>query len=418
MSRHVVIVGAGAVGLCTALYCARRGWRVTVVDRQGEERDGCSYGNAGMVVPSHFTPLASPGAVAQGLRWMLRRRSPFYIRPRVSWDLIDWMMKFWRASNPRQAAFAAPLLRDLNLASRRCFDELAIPLNDFAWSKNGALMLCKTRRAMDEESHIAERAARLGIPAEILDADATAAREPDVRMDVVGSVYFALDGSVVPRRFMSSMQQRLRDAGVQFAWSTPVNGWQVDSRRRIRGVRAPGGALIEGDEFVLAAGAWSSGLSRKLSVTLPMQAGKGYSVTLAKPPKMPRLGAICTEARVSVSPMQEMLRFAGTLEITGLDETIDADRVRAIVEAVPRYYPDFTAGDFDRVVPWRGLRPCSPDGLPYIGRSARHPNLVVATGHAMMGMSLAPITGSLVAQVIGGERTPFDIEPLSPDRYH
>src|SRR6185503_17517446 len=132
---------------------------------------------------------------------------------------------------------------------------------------------------------------------------------------------------------------RLRDAGVQFAWSTPVNGWQVDSRRRIRGVRAPDGALIEGDEFVLAAGAWSSWLSRKLSVTLPMQAGKGYSVTLAKPPKMPRLGAICTEARVSVSPMQEMLRFAGTLEITGLGESIDADRLRAFVGAVPRYYP-------------------------------------------------------------------------------
>lgn len=413
-----MIVGAGAVGLCTALYCAERGWRVTVVERHGEERDGCSYGNAGMVVPSHFTPLASPGAIAQGLRWMLKRSSPFYIRPRASWDLVDWMMKFWRAANPRQVAVAAPMLRDLSLASRRCFDALAIPLNDFAWSKRGALMLCKTRRAMDDEIRVAEDAARLGIPAEILDAEQTAARDPGVRMDVAGSVYFPLDGSLAPRRFMASIQQRVRNAGVAFLWNTDVSGWAVGSGGTVRGVHASGRRTIEGDAFVIAAGAWSPVLSAKLPVKLPMQAGKGYSVTLPDPPRMPGLGAICTEARVSVSPMQDALRFAGTLEITGLDETIDAGRVRAIVDAVPRYYPDFKAADFDRVLPWRGLRPCTPDGLPYIGRTARHPNLVYATGHAMMGMSLAPITGSLVAQVIGGERTPFDISALSPDRFH
>jgi len=418
VSRHVVIVGAGAIGLCAALYCAERGWRVTVVERNGEERDGCSFGNAGMVVPSHFVPLAAPGVVAQGLRWMLRRRSPFYIKPRVSWDLIDWALKFWRAANPRQVAFAAPLLLDLNLASRRCFDELSIRLDDFAWSKNGALMLCKTRHAMNEESRIAEQAMRLGIPAEILDAEQTAARDPDVRMDVTGSVYFAMDGNLVPRRFMATVQQKLRHADVRFAWNAAVSGWEIDVGGRVRGVVATGQRVIEGDEFVLAAGAWSSALSRKLSVTLPMQAGKGYSVTLANPRRMPKLGAICTEARVSVSPMPDAVRFAGTLEITGLDESIDRGRVQAIVDAVPRYYPDFKVSDFDGIEPWRGLRPCSPDGLPYIGRTARHPNLVYATGHAMMGMSLAPITGSLVAQLIGGERTPFDIAPLSPERFH
>jgi D-amino-acid dehydrogenase len=418
VSRRVVIVGGGAIGLCVALYCADRGWRVTVVERHGEERDGCSFGNAGMVVPSHFTPLAAPGIVAQGLKWMLRRRSPFYIKPRLSWDLVDWALKFWQASNPQHVAAAAPLLRDLNLGSRRCFDELSISLNDFAWTKNGALMLCKTRHALDEEIRVAEEALRLGLPVEILDAEQTAARDPGVRMDVTGSVYFALDASLMPHRFMASLQRRLRDANVQFAWNTEVCGWDVESRGRIRGVRTVGQDVIEGDEFVLAAGAWSSGLSRKLSIVLPMQAGKGYSVTLSNPRLMPMLGAICTEARVSVSPMAEALRFAGTMEITGLDGTIDACRVRTIVDAVPRYYPDFKASDFDRSEPWRGLRPCSPDGLPYIGRSARHPNLVVATGHAMMGVSLAPITGTLVAQVIGGERTSFNIAPLSPDRFH
>jgi D-amino-acid dehydrogenase len=418
VSRRVVIVGGGAIGLSTALYCAERGFAVTVVERNGEERDGCSFGNAGMVVPSHFTPLAAPGVIAQGLRWMLRRRSPFYLKPRVSWDLVDWAMKFWVASNPRHVAAVAPLLRDLNLASRRCFDELSISLNDFEWSKKGALMLCRTGRALEDEIRVAEEAVRLGLPAEVLDAEQTAARDPGVRLDVVGSVHFPLDGILVPRRFMASLQQRLRDAGVEFAWNTEAAGWDVEPRGYVRAVRTHGHGPIEGDEFVLAAGAWSSVLSRPLSIALPMQAGKGYSLTLSDPRRMPALGAICTEARVSVSPMSRALRFGGTMEITGLDDSVDATRVRTIVDAVPHYYPDFHASDFDGLTPWRGLRPCSPDGLPYIGRAARHPNLVVATGHAMMGVSLAPITGTLVAQVIEGERTSVDIAQLSPDRFN
>jgi D-amino-acid dehydrogenase len=151
---------------------------------------------------------------------------------------------------------------------------------------------------------------------------------------------------------------------------------------------------------------------------IPLQAGKGYSLTLAHPRRSPRMCALLAEARVAVSPMSGALRFGGTMEIGGLDENVNPTRVRSIVDAVPRYYPDFMPADFDGIGPWRGLRPCSPDGLPYIGRTARFPNLAIATGHAMLGITLGPITGRLVAQVLSGERPELDLTLLSPDRYH
>lgn len=417
MSRHVLVVGGGIIGLCTALCCARRGWRVTVVERNGEQRDGCSFHNAGIVVPSHFVPLAAPGMVALGLKWMWNPASPFYIKPRASWDLVDWAWKFWRAANAGHVRRAAPVLRDLTLASRECFKELATPENDFGFVKSGTLMLCRTRHGLQEETRTADQARALGIPADVLDAGQTAAIDPGVRMDVAGSVYYPKDCRVSPDRLMGSLQRRLAQAGAQFVWNTEVTDWRVEDNRRVRAVKSSDGREIEADEFVLCAGSWSPQLARTLRIKLPMQAGKGYSLTLPRPHQSPQHCAILTEARVAVTPMDGALRFAGTMEIAGLNEDITPARVRGIIDAVPRYYPDLQPADFEGIQPWRGLRPCSPDGLPYLGRTARYSNLVVATGHAMMGVTLGPITGRLAADILSGEKPGLDLALLSPDRY-
>src|SRR2546429_2572740 len=190
--KHILIIGGGVIGLCTAYYAARRGHRVTVIDRDTAEDEGCSYGNAGMIVPSHFVPLAAPGMVALGLKWMWNPASPFYIKPRLDWDLLNWAFKFWRAATPERAGRAAPLLRDLHLASRACFEELT-ELSDFGLVKKGLLMLCKTQHTLAEEAKTAERANQLGVPAEVLDARQTATLDPNVGMDVAGSVYFPKD---------------------------------------------------------------------------------------------------------------------------------------------------------------------------------------------------------------------------------
>lgn len=416
MTGRVVIAGAGMIGLCTALYCLERGFHVTVVERNGEARDGCSFGNAGMIVPSHVIPLAAPGAVAQALRWMLRPGAPFRIKPRASWDLVDWCVRFFRAANAEHVRRAAPLLRDLNLASRACYDALADGKDEFGLAPRGTLMLCRTEKALADEAHVAQLARDLGMQAEVLDARSTSALDADVRMDVVGSVHFPQDANLVPDRLVRTLERRIVEAGADLRWNTTVAGFRVD-RGRVRALTTTSGRSIEADQFVIAAGVWSAELARMLGLKLPLQAGKGYSVTLERPRVQPRQCAILVEARVAVSPMGTALRVGGTMEIAGLDRSVDPIRVQSIVDAMPRYYPDFRRADFDGLVAWNGFRPCSPDGLPYLGRTRAASNVVLAAGHAMMGVSLAPITGKLAAQLLADEPPAFDLALLSPDRY-
>ena len=416
MQGHVAIVGGGVIGLSTAFACARAGYSVTVIDRNPPARNGCSFGNAGMVVPSHFIPLAAPGMVALGLKWMWNPESPFHIRPRFDPDLFEWGWRFWRASTPERVRQAAPLLRDLSLASRAAFEELAaLPGLDFGLVKKGLLMLCRSQHALDEEAHTAQQARALGIPAEVLDARQTAALDPAVTLSVAGSVHFPQDCHLSPDRFMANLEAELVRLGCRFRWSSEVRGWQSE-RDRIRAAWVDG-EPVEADEFVICGGSWSPQTASQLGLHLPIQAGKGYSLTLREPRELPALCSIFTEARVAVTPMGGTLRFGGTMEIAGLDETINPVRVRGIVRAVPQYFPRFKETDFEGIEPWLGLRPVPPDGLPYLGRTGRYRNLCLATGHGMMGISLAPVTGRVVAGILAGDRPRFDLSLLSPDRH-
>lgn len=446
MSKRIVIIGSGVIGLSTAYYCAQRGFNVTVVDRKPAQRDGCSFGNAGMIVPSHFIPLAAPGMVKLALKWMFNSASPLYIKPRLDADLLDWGWKFWRAANADHVRRSAPLIRDLSLESRKCFEEFAaLPNLDFGLVKKGLLMLCKSEHALHEEGKIAEQSRALGVPAEVLDAKQTAALDPGARMDIAGAVHFPLDCHLTTHRFMAALEDQCAKLGVRFVWEAEVRACKTNNQKSCSSGRqsAPSehgtksepphvgccgtpdiGAIVtstgeelEADEFVLCGGSWSPELARTLDLKIPMQAGKGYSLTLPKPRQLPQICSICTEARVAVTPMDGALRVGGTMEIAGLNENINPVRVRGIIDSFCRYFPDFRPQDFDGIQPWRGLRPCSPDGLPYIGRTARFTNLSLATGHGMMGLSLGPVTGKLIAEILSGEKPKTDISMLSPDRY-
>ena len=413
---HVVVCGAGVIGLCCAYSLRQRGFAVTVVERNPADRDGCSFGNAGMIVPSHFVPLAAPGMVALGLKWMLNPRSPFYIRPRLSAELIGWGLRFMQACNAGHVARAAPLLRDLNFASRERYVQLAATLpDDFGLVPRGLLMLCRDEETLVHEAAFAARARDLGVPAEVCSAARAAELDPGVRMSIAGAIYFPRDAHLSPSRFVTALTRALVGAGVDFRWQTEITGWRTEGRRIIA-AQTPAGDL-SADEFVLAGGAWSPGMVRPLRLRLPMQAGKGYSLTLPRPRQLPELCSIFSEARVAVTPMGSTLRIGGTMEIVGLDESIQRNRVEGIIAAVPHYFPEFKPADFRDVPAWRGLRPCAPDGLPYVGRFAAYGNLTAATAHAMMGLSLAPITGQLVGEIIAGEPPSHSIGQLSPDRY-
>lgn len=415
-SKSIVVIGGGVIGLSVAFYAQRRGHRVTILERGTPDHDSCSRGNCGMVVPSHFVPLAAPGMVGLGLRMMWNPESPFTIRPRLNWDLLTWAVRFARAANAKHVARAAPLLRDLSLASRRAFEELAeLPGADFDLMKRGLLMLCKTAHRLEEESAMAATAHRLGMEAEVLTPQETAKLDPGARFDIAGAVYFPKDCHLLPERFVTTLTRELEQGGAQFLWSTPFAAWRARSGR-VEAIETSRGDLTA-DEVVLAGGAWSSAMARQFGVKLPMQPGKGYTLTLPNPPQLPSVCSILAEARVAVTPMASSVRVGGTMEIAASDDAINSARVRGILNALQQYYPDFRPEHFHDVPVWRGLRPLSPDGLPFVGRSRRFANLSIATGHGMLGLSLAPITGKLMAEILSDETPSIPIGLLDPARY-
>lgn len=420
MTRRVVVIGAGVIGLMSAHYLRRAGHEVVVVERDGRERNTTSYGNAGMIVPSHFVPLAAPGVVAQGIRWMADPKSPFYVKPRLSADLLGWGWRFWRAGTAGHVRRSSPLLLALNLASRDEYAGLAGELGaDVAFERRGLTMLCATQRGLDDEAAVASMAGELGSRAEVLDAAGVRALEPGIDLAVVGGVHFPDDAHLDPTRLMEALQGRLERDGVEFRFGAKVAGFS-EAGGRVTGVRLESGgtaATVGADDYVLAAGAWSGAVARYLGVRMPMQPGKGYSITLERPSQRLAVPSILTEARVAVTRMGERLRVGGTMELAGFDPRPNETRVQGIVEAALRYFPSLGADEFAAPARWHGFRPCSPDGLPYLGRLRRHPNVVVATGHGMMGVSLAPITGRLVGELVAGGQPPLPLGSLAPERF-
>lgn len=413
-SDRVLIVGGGVIGLCSAYYALKRGFAVTVIEREAAGGDNCSMGNAGMIVPSHFTPLAAPGMIAKGMRWMFNPESPFYVRPRVNLDLMRWGWLFYRHSTERHVADSRELLRDLNMESRRLFAELSED-EDFGLVKRGLLMLCKTQKGLDEEAHVARQAHEIGLQAEVLDAAATALLDPAITMDVAGSVYFPQDCHLSPSRFMASMRRRVLAAGGVIESNVTIDA--IETRDGLVVGVTGNGRRFEGGKFVIAGGSWTADLLKSVGFKLPLQAGKGYSLTLPSPPELPQLCSIFAEAKVAITPMDGSLRFGGTMEVGGLDLSINPARVRGIVKSVHAYFPKFAESDFDNVKPWAGLRPVSPDGVPYLGQVPKLKNLLVASGHAMMGLSLGPVSGRLIADLLAGDEPFRPIEAMAAGRF-
>ena len=414
-TKKIIVVGGGIVGLSTALACLRQGADVVVVDRLTAGGDNCSRGNAGMIVPSHFVPLAAPGIFGQAVKWMRDPESPFHVKPRLNWDLMKWGLRFYLASTPTQAKEAGPLLRDLNFASRDLYVRWSDDGIQCSLAKKGLLMLCHSEKALEEEVHLAQRARDLGIPAKELNSEETNALDPNVSMTIAGSVYYPKDCHLDPSQLLESLRKVITSLGGEFKNECLVTHWKV-AGSQIHALQTNQGE-VEGDEFVLCSGIWSEGLVRSLKLQLPMQPGKGYSLTLPNPIELPNVCSILCEAKVAVTPIGNSLRFGGTMQIGELNQSIDPRRVHGIVKSIPQYMPQFRPQHFEGIQPWCGLRPVSPDGLPYIGRTKAWKNLTVATGHAMMGLSLGPITGELVSQVIHNLPTKIKLDRLSPDRY-
>ena len=414
MTRQVdvLVIGGGVVGICAAHFLQEQGREVTVVEKD-EVCAGSSYGNAGLIVPSHSVPLAEPGVMAQGLRWMFDPDSPFYIKWRWDRALMAWLWQFRKASTLRRVRQAMPLLRDMHLESLRLYQGLAAEL-DFAFGHEGRLLLCKTEQGLQHVREEAELMQEIGLEVEMVDAQ-QARQSAAVELDCVGGAFYAQDAHLDPARLVCALAARCVERGVQLREKTEVLGFGRKGRR-VQVVETTCGDFVAA-EVVLCSGAWSPGVARALGLSLPVQPAKGYSVTFHKPQPCPAVPLMLVEARVGATPMGDKLRFAGTLELAGMDMSINRRRVAAIVNAVPRYVPAWTPDALDLIEVWRGLRPCTPDGLPFLGRASAYDNLTVVAGHAMIGVSLGAVTGAVTARVVQGEEPGFNLSLCNVDRF-
>lgn len=414
--HHITIIGGGIIGLSSAWYLNEAGYQVTVVD-QSDLLDGTSHGNAGMIVPSHFVPLAAPGVIQQGLKWMLDSKSPFYIKPRLNVDLMQWVWRFYRSCTPEKVQKAMPILQAYNEWSKELYQAFAKEPNfDFCFEKKGLLMLYQSSKVGEEEIEMAEQAHALGLKAEILSAMEVQALEKDIPLDVAGGVYYPGDAHLYPNLFIAQLQQVLLKRGVNILSNTSITNFKKD-KGQVSHLQTQDGRVIPVQKVLVCAGSWSAELLKKLRLKILLQDGKGYSITLKKPKNKPAYPTILTEAKVAITPMGEDLRIGGTLELSNLSPKVNRNRLQGILESVPKYYPGFEMDQADLQEVWHGFRPCTPDGLPYMGALPTYKNLYLATGHAMMGMSLGPATGKLMAEMIQGKSTQLDLSLFKPDRF-
>lgn len=413
-ARDVLVIGGGVIGLSIAYYLSKAGHAVRIVESDPSLASSCSEGNAGMIVPSHFIPLAAPGVISQGLKWMLDPKSPFFLRPRLDPALARWIWLFMRHSNAKHVANSETLLRDLSLESRRLHVELS-ETEEFPLVQNGLLMLCQSQAGLDDECEVAEHAHRLGLEAEICDPARLKELEPQAQIQALGGVWFPQDCHLSPSHFLQALRRSILKNGGEFIEGKVTDF--IEKKDTIKGVRTESGQTIKSETTILAGGIHSTDLARRIRLKLPMQGGKGYSVTLPNPQHNPLLCSLLKEGRVAVTPMGSQLRVAGTMEICGKNTSISEARLQGVIEAFCRFYPQYSSTQFADLKPWVGLRPCSPDGLPYLGKMPDKKNLIIATGHSMMGLSLAPVTGKLVTQLIAGETPTINLEALSPKRF-
>jgi D-amino-acid dehydrogenase len=410
-----IIIGGGIIGLFSAYYLNRSGWEVEILE-QGDLTDNASFGNAGMIVPSHFIPLAAPGMVEQGFRWMFNSKSPFYVKPSLNPELIGWGLKFLKAANKQHVERSATALRDLSLLSKKLYTDLEHDAGfDFGFADKGILMLFKTPKFEEEERHTAEKAISLGLDAQYLTAGECRKLQPDIELDVLGAVHYHCDAHLYPNKLMAGLVNHLEKAGVKIHRNTPVTKIEHTDSKITQVISND--KSFTADTYVMAGGAWTPSIAKLAGLNIPLMPGKGYSFMVDEPQHRMTIPALLCEARVSVTPMNGQIRFGGTMEIGKINQQVNMNRVAGIVESIPQYFPDF-APDLPRQKDiWFGFRPCSPDGLPYIGLSSRYSNMAIATGHGMMGLSLAPATGKLIDEVLNSNTPSTNISQFSPNRY-
>lgn len=413
--KNIFVIGGGIVGLCTAYFLHKEGCKVTVIDKSSIT-DGASFVNAGYISPSHIISLASPGMLKLGLQSMFKKDAPFYMKARWDVSFFNWAYQFYKSATYEKVRKAIPVIKDISLLSMDLYNEImkSEDLGTFYWKKDGLLLLYKTQKAADKEFKTVKIALKEGLEVTNLSREQLLELEPHVHDDVKGGFWYKCDAHSTPNEFMKKMYNFLESSGVTFLCNEKVVDLQVENSKITKVITER--SAFEVDELVIAAGSWTGILSKKLNLNIPVQAGKGYSINTYRDVGI-NYPAVLMESKVAVTPMKGFTRFAGTMEFSGNNNIIRPERVRAIAKAAGSYYVGLELNENELKEAKCGLRPVSPDGLPFIGRPPQLQNLVVAAGHAMMGWSMGPATGKLVCEIIHSKKPSMPIEPFSITRF-
>ncbi len=411
----VTIIGGGIIGLCTAYYLNKDGYEVSVVD-QTDLKNGCSFGNMGYISPSHFLPLASPGIVKQGIKWMFDSSSPFYVKPRLDFSFMKWAWLFNKSANAKTMNGNAQHLNALLQMSRGLIKDMVSDLgNDCSLSEQGCFMLYKNEKTGHHEAAIAKTANAFGLITENCDQKKVQGYEPNVEVNVAGGVLYKDDCYVAPTQLMESLYRYLSSNGVQFFLNQEV----IDVEKKLQKVTAiiTAQQKIQTDYVVVANGSWMEKTAQRIGAYVPMQPGKGYSFTYNNLNKNLHYPSILVDHRVATTPYNSTLRMGGTMELSGHNNQRLEKRIYAIYESFKLYYPAMAIQKPDASKAWSGFRPVSPDGMPYIGQDKEVTNVAFAGGHAMLGVSAANATGKLIAEIVANKKTTIDLTAFNVNRF-
>lgn len=412
--ESVIVVGAGIVGIACAHYLSKAGMNVTVIDK-GTTAGGCSHANCGYICPSHVAPLTEPGAISMAIKSLFNSRAPFRVKPSLSPAMWNWMWQFAKRCNHRQVLTAGKHLQAILDASMDEYQQL-IPEHGLncEWKEDGLLYVLQTERGMerfaDTDRMLTEH---FGVAAKRIEGDDLADFDPSLKPGLAGAFHYQCDSSVRPDLLNKAWATSLLDRGVQF-----IEGCELKTVRksdgRVTALETPEGDL-EADRFVFAMGAWSARWSSELQCRVPIQPGKGYSITMPRPEPCPRHPILFPEHKVGVSPFDDGFRLGSMMEFTGFDESIPSHRIDLLRDSARPYLKASMDGEARET--WFGWRPMTWDSLPIIGPTPKLTNAFLATGHNMLGLSLAPATGRLIAEMLTGEITHIDATPYSPERF-